>query len=55
MIPANASSVATLVLENIQFNPDIQLILEIDSQFSPNKNNNINHSGPGFKTNDVVS
>ena len=31
---------------DIQFNPDIQLILDIDTQFNPN-NNNINHSGAG--------
>ena len=30
-----------------QFNPDIQLTLDTDSQFNPNKNNNINHSGAG--------
>ena len=32
---------------DIQFNPDIQLILDIDTQFNPNKNNNIKHSGAG--------
>ena len=32
---------------DIQFNSDIQLILDIDTQFNPNKNNNIKHPGAG--------
>ena len=34
---------------DIQFNPDIQLMLDIDTQFNPNKNDNIKHSGAGGK------
>ena len=32
---------------DIQFNPYIQLILDKDAQFHPNKSNNIKHSGAG--------
>ena len=40
---------------DIQFNPYIQLILDIDTQFNPNKSNNIKHSGAEFDFRPVYS